>query len=280
MSGSTSSAGACCRSCGDDESSALRVNAPRYDEEIVPGQDLAELLLTLVSGLEDGDIVVVSSKAVAKAEGRVVEVGEDPWERQRLIEQETVREVAWRDTPLGRVSVVENRLGVVGAAAGIDMSNVASGSAVLLPVDPDASARRIRADLRRLTGRNTAVVVTDTLGRPWRIGQTDVAIGCAGMLPLLDLSGTVDPYGNTLKVTAPAVADEVAAAAELAMGKVNGRPMAVVTGLSRLVLPADHDGPGARAILRPAEEDWFRQGSREAWEAGYRAGMAGAAGEP
>ena len=274
-----SSAGACCRSCGDEESSALRVKALRYDGEIVPGQDLAELLLALVSGLEDGDIIAVSSKAVAKAEGRVVEVGE-PWARERLIEQETVREVAWRDTPSGRVSVVENRLGVVGAAAGVDMSNVASGFAVLLPIDPDASARRIRADLRRLTGRNTAVVVTDTLGRPWRVGQTDVAIGCAGMLPLLDLSGTVDPYGNTLKVTAPAVADEVAAASELAMGKVSGRPMAVVTGLSRLVLPADQDGPGAQAILRPAEEDWFRQGSREAWEAGYRAGMAGAAGEP
>ena len=278
MSGSTSSSGARCQGCGDEEPSALRVNAPRYDGEIVPGQDLAELLLALVSGLEDGDIVVVSSKAVAKAEGRVVEVGES-WERQRLIEQETVREVAWRDTPSGRVSVVENRLGVVGAAAGVDMSNVVSGSAVLPPVDPDASARRIRANLRRLTGRNTAIVVSDTLGRPWRIGQTDVAIGCAGMPPLLDLSGTVDPYGNTLKVTAPAVADEVAAAAELAMGKLNGCPMAVVTGLVRLVLPADQDGPGARAILRSAEEDWFRQGSREAWEAGYRAGMAGAAGE-
>ena len=133
-----SSAGACCRSCGDEESSALRVKAPRYDGEIVPGQDLAELLLALVSGLEDGDIIAVSSKAVAKAEGRVVEVGE-PWARERLIEQETVREVAWRDTPSGRVSVVENRLGVVGAAAGVDMSNVASGFAVLLPIDPDSS---------------------------------------------------------------------------------------------------------------------------------------------
>lgn len=273
MSGSTSSGRAFYRSCTDEGLSALRVNAPRYNGEIAPGQDLSLLLMTLVDGLEDGDIVVVSSKAVAKAEGRVVEV-EGLQERQRLIESETVREVAWRDTSAGRVSVVENRLGIVGAAAGIDTSNVAPGSAVLLPVDPDGSARRIRAGLRRLTGRNVAVVVTDTLGRPWRRGQTDVAIGCARMIPLLDLAGAMDPYGNTLRVTAPAVADEVAAAAELTMRKTDGRPMAVVAGLKHLVLSAEQDGPGARAILRPAEEDWFRQGSREAWEAGYCAGKA------
>jgi coenzyme F420-0:L-glutamate ligase/coenzyme F420-1:gamma-L-glutamate ligase len=218
--------------------------------EIDAGTDLATVIAAHAPDLADGDIVVVSSKIVSKAEGRVVP-GED---RRAAIRSETVRVVAER----GETQIVQTRHGFVMAAAGVDNSNVAVGSLVLLPVDPDASARAIRAGL----GGRVGVIVTDTFGRAWRVGQTDLAIGAAGVRVLDEHHGRVDAHGNELAVTAPAIADEVAGAAELAMGKLSDIPVAVVSGLSRWVL--DEDGPGVRALVRPPEEDMFRLGTREA----------------
>jgi coenzyme F420-0:L-glutamate ligase/coenzyme F420-1:gamma-L-glutamate ligase len=150
------------------------------------------------------------------------------------------------------------------AAAGIDASNVAAGTVLLLPEDPDASARRIRAALLERTGANVGVVVTDTAGRAWRDGQTDLAIGAAGLTVLESFAGRTDAHGNPLVVTAPAVADEIASAAELAQGKLGARPFAVLTGRADLVLPPDQDGPGARTLVRPEGADLFGYGAREA----------------
>jgi hypothetical protein len=150
------------------------------------------------------------------------------------------------------------------AAAGVDASNTPPGTALTLPRDPDRSARDLRHGVLEATGLNIGVVLTDTAGRAWRLGQTDLAVGCAGMAPLVDLSGTQDTHGNTLLVTAPAVADELAAAADLIKGKTSGRPVAVVRGLSSVVLPPGEDGPGAAALVRPAAEDLFGLGAREA----------------
>ncbi|MCZ3389937.1 MAG: coenzyme F420-0:L-glutamate ligase [Actinomycetia bacterium] len=218
--------------------------------EITTGQDLAALIVSSHAGLQDGDIVVVSSKAVSKAEGRVV-----AGDRDDVVVGETVRIVAERDG----LTIVETRHGLVLAAAGVDASNVAAGSIVLLPEDPDASARALRVSLQAAVGCPLGVIVTDTAGRPWRLGQTDIAIGAAGVTPLQDLRGTPDMHGRMLEVTVPAVADEIAAAAELVMGKAAGTPVAVVRGLGHLVQEAD--GPGARAIVRPRGEDLFPLGS-------------------
>lgn len=232
----------------------LRVLAPDGVGEVRPGDDLAALLVDRVA-LEDGDVVLVTSKAVSKAEGRVV-----PGTREEALPGETVRVVARR----GPTQIVRTRHGLTLAAAGIDGSNVEPGSVVLLPVDPDASARLIRARLRELTGRTVGVVVTDTAGRPWREGQTDLAIGAAGLRVLEDFAGRRDGYGNDLVVTAPAVADELAGAAELAQGKLGGRPFAIVRGRADLVLPLDDDGAGAAALVRPDGADLFGYGAREA----------------
>jgi coenzyme F420-0:L-glutamate ligase / coenzyme F420-1:gamma-L-glutamate ligase len=220
--------------------------------EIVEGTDLARLV---APHLSDGDVVVVTSKVVSKAEGRVV-----TGDREQAILDETVRVLARR----GPTSIVESRIGVVLAAAGVDASNVAPGSLVLLPVDPDASARRLRERLLALRGINVAVVVSDTAGRTWRHGQTDLAIGTAGMLPLESFDGRTDGYGNPLAVTAPAIADEIAGIAEVVSGKLGNRPVTVVRGLADRVLPAREHGPGARALVRAAGEDMFGLGSREA----------------
>ncbi len=160
--------------------------------------------------------------------------------------------------------IVRHRTGHVLANAGIDASNVEQGSVVLLPRDPDASARGLRTRLRTLTGRNVGVVVTDTAGRAWREGQTDIAIGAAGLLVAEDYAGRVDAHGNELAVTAPAVADEIAGAAELAQGKLGGRPLAVVRGRADLVLAPGDDGPGAQALVRAEGLDLFGYGAREA----------------
>lgn len=232
----------------------LRVLAPDGVGEVRPGDDLAALLVDRVA-LEDGDVVLVTSKAVSKAEGRVV-----PGTREEALPGETVRVVARR----GPTQIVRTRHGLTLAAAGIDGSNVEPGSVVLLPVDPDASARLIRARLRELTGRTVGVVVTDTAGRPWREGQTDLAIGAAGLRVLEDFAGRRDGYGNDLVVTAPAVADELAGAAELAQGKLGRRPFAIVRGRADLVLPLDDDGAGAAALVRPDGADLFGYGAREA----------------
>ncbi len=164
----------------------------------------------------------------------------------------------------GPTTIVENHLGLVMAAAGIDGSNVPAGHLVLLPRDPDGSARALRRGLHAATGRNVAVIVTDTAGRAWRQGQTDLAIGAAGFVVLDDHAGRVDGYGNPLAVTAPALADEVAGAADLAQGKLAGRPVALVRGLAAHVLPAGDDGPPARSLNRPLAQDMFALGTREA----------------
>jgi coenzyme F420-0:L-glutamate ligase/coenzyme F420-1:gamma-L-glutamate ligase len=181
-------------------------------------------------------------------------------DRETAVEEETVRVVAQR----GPVRIVRNRLGLIMAAAGVDASNVPAGSVVLLPVDPDASARTLRREVLRRTGTNVGVVVTDTSGRAWREGQTDLAVGAAGLLVAEDFAGRTDPHGNPLAVTLPAVADEIAGAAELAQGKLAGRPVAVVRGRADLVLPPEQDGPGAASLVRPEGGDLFGWGAREA----------------
>ncbi|MFD0904545.1 coenzyme F420-0:L-glutamate ligase [Actinomadura sediminis] len=223
--------------------------------EVGEGDDVA----ALVPGdlIEDGDVLVVTSKIVSKAEGRVL-VADD---REKAIDAETVRVVARRAHAGGETRIVETRQGLVLAAAGVDASNTAPGTVLLLPEDPDASARGIRAGVRAHTGKDVAVIVSDTLGRPWRNGLTDAAIGVAGLAPLDDMRGRDDAHGNRLEATITAVADEIAAAAELVKGKLSGVPIAVVRGLGSLVTP--DDGPGARALVRPPSEDMFRYGSAD-----------------
>ncbi|MBC9735434.1 coenzyme F420-0:L-glutamate ligase [Nocardioides marmotae] len=235
--------------------SGIEVWAPDGVGEVRAGDDLAALVLPLVE-LADGDVLVVTSKVVSKAEGRVV----SGTTREEALAGETVRVVARR----GPTTIVRTRHGLTMAAAGIDASNVEVGSVVLLPLDPDDSARRLRAAVRERTGRNVGVVVTDTAGRAWREGQTDIAVGAAGLLVAEDFGGRVDAHGNPLVVTAPAVADEIAGVAELASGKLGARPFAVVRGRADLVLAPGDDGPGARALVRPEGGDLFGYGAREA----------------
>ncbi len=247
----------------------VRCWAPEGVPEIGAGDDLAAVVAAAVGPLEDGDVVVVSSKIVSKAEGRQV-VAED---REQAITDETVRVVATRPGGGGgTVRIVENRLGIVGAAAGVDASNVAPGTVLLLPEDPDASAALLRTALADRTGAVIGVVVTDTLGRPWRRGQTDVAIGAAGIDVLEDLRGLPDGGGRRMDVTVVAIADEIAALADLVKGKAANRPIAVVRGLAAHVLA--EAGPGARSVVRPSDEDMFRRGSDEAYADGYRDGYA------
>ncbi|HWU20421.1 MAG TPA: coenzyme F420-0:L-glutamate ligase, partial [Nocardioides sp.] len=232
----------------------LQVSAPDGVPEIEAGADLAAVLLPLLD-LRDGDILVVTSKVVSKAEGRVVTGDREEW-----ITRETQRVVATR----GATRIVRNRLGLTMAAAGVDASNVAVGSIVLLPEDPDRSARALRAAIAARLGVNAGVVVTDTAGRAWREGQTDIAVGAAGVVVAESFEGREDAHGNPLLVTAPAVADEIASAAELAQGKLGARPCAVVRGRADLVLPPGDDGPGAVALIRADGGDLFGYGAREA----------------
>ncbi|QFG21716.1 coenzyme F420-0:L-glutamate ligase [Actinomadura sp. WMMB 499] len=223
--------------------------------EVAEGDDVAALVPA--DSIEDGDVLVVTSKIVSKAEGRVL-VADD---REKAIDAETVRVVARRAHARGETRIVETRQGLVLAAAGVDASNTAPGTVLLLPEDPDASARNLRAGVRAHTGKDVAVIVSDTLGRPWRNGLTDAAIGVAGLAPLDDMRGRDDAHGNRLEATITAVADEIAAAGELVKGKLSGVPIAVVRGLGSLVTP--DDGPGARALVRPPAEDMFRYGSSD-----------------
>src|SRR6516225_2666368 len=208
--------------------------------EITAGADLAGLIAEAATDLTDGDIVTVTSKIVSKAEGRVVRA-----DREDAIDAETVRVVARR----GQTRIAETRHGLVLAAAGVDASNTPPGTVVLLPEDPDGSARRLRKGLQDRLGVRIGVVVTDTLGRPWRAGQTDAAIGAAGVAPLRDYRGTADTFGTALEVTVAAVADEIAAAGDLVKGKAAGIPVAVIRGLADLVTEAD--GPGAPCGTSP-----------------------------
>jgi coenzyme F420-0:L-glutamate ligase len=232
--------------------------------ELRPGDDLAAQIATHADSLLDGDVVVVTSKVVAKVEGRLIVLDTaDPDEReaarQQAITEETVRVVAER----GPLRIVETKQGLVLAAAGVDESNVARNELALLPVDPDASAHRLRERLRELRGVSVAVIVSDSMGRPWRAGIVDNAIGVAGLTSVTDPRGTTDGYGNVLQVTQVAVADEIAAAADLVKGKLAGIPVAVVRGLARDG-KLDDDGMGSRSLIRPSEEDMFRLGTAEA----------------
>ena len=240
--------------------------------EVRPGDDLGALIVAAIGDdqpLQDGDILVVTSKIVSKAEDRFVEADD----REEAITAETVRVVASRTAASGHVTrIVESRLGIIAAAAGVDASNTPAGTVLLLPMDPDASARALAAALRTRLGTQVGVLISDTLGRAWREGQTDHAIGAGGVHVFEDLRGRTDAEGRPLMVTMPCVADELAGAADLVKGKADRRPVAVVRGRGDLV--GDLDLPGARSIVRPGERDFFRLGSDEAYAEGYSDGSA------
>ena len=225
--------------------------------EVVPGDDLAEILagaLTQTEGpdLADGDVVVVTQKIVSKAEGRLVAIDPDePGAKAALVESEAVRILRRR----GDLIIAETRHGFVCASAGIDLSNVKAGQAALLPVDADRSARGIAAGLRHHLGVDVGVIVSDTFGRAWRRGVTDIAIGCAGVAGVVDLRGTPDATGRELQATEVCVADELAAAAELVMGKDRNIPAAVVRGVPRSWL---RPSSVAAEVVRTPAEDLFR----------------------
>jgi coenzyme F420-0:L-glutamate ligase / coenzyme F420-1:gamma-L-glutamate ligase len=236
--------------------------------EFRPGDDLGTAIAATAPWLRDGDVVVVTSKVVSKCEGRLVPAPQDAEERdqlrRKLVDGEAVRVLARK----GRTLITENRLGLVQAAAGVDGSNVERDELALLPLDPDASAAALRGRLRERLGVDVAVVITDTMGRAWRNGQTDAAVGAAGLAVLHNYSGSVDRYGNELLVTEVAIADEIAAAADLVKGKLAAMPVAVVRGLTRNIT-AD-DGSTARQLVRPGTEDLFWLGTAEAVDMGRR----------
>jgi coenzyme F420-0:L-glutamate ligase/coenzyme F420-1:gamma-L-glutamate ligase len=238
--------------------------------EVVPSTNLFEVITAAVGEtLQDGDILVVTSKIVSKAEGRIVAADD----REDAITAETVRVVASRVSESGHTTrIVENKLGMISAAAGVDASNTPHGTVLLLPVDPDASALALAARLRQRLRIRIGVIISDTLGRAWREGQTDSAIGAAGVHVFEDMRGQTDAEGRPLVVTQPCVADELASAADLVKGKAARLPVAVVRGRADLVGPLDL--PGARSIVRPAERDMFHTGADEAYAAGYAAGAA------
>lgn len=250
--------------------SALQIVAPDGVPTLTSGTDIAAALVPVLAnltwpdgrvGIEAGDVVVISSKIVSKAEGRLARASE----REALIEAESVREIARREYDDDRppLRIVENRQGVVMAAAGIDSSNTHPGTVLLLPQDPDASARTIRRGLAaRLGGVRPGVVLTDSAGRPWRAGITDFALGAAGIAVLADHRGENDDAGRALESTVVNAADEIAAAADLLKGPRGGRPVAVVRGLAHVVTP--DDGPGARGLNRTGAEDLFSLGTAEA----------------
>ena len=217
--------------------------------EIDERSDLAAELAS-VADLRDGDVLVVTQKVVSKAEGRVVPV-RDAAAKARIVESESVRVLRRR----GDLTIAETRHGFVCANAGVDLSNVPLGTAALLPLDPDRSARGLHDRLAHQHGVDVAVIISDTFGRPWRLGVTDVAIGVAGLRPVIDLRGTPDANGRILDVTEVAIADELAAAADLVMGKSAGYPAAVITGV-----PAAWFGAGSVAgdVVRPRADDLFR----------------------
>ncbi|MET9853854.1 coenzyme F420-0:L-glutamate ligase [Streptomyces sp. NPDC006450] len=220
--------------------------------EVRPGDDLAALIAAAGPELRDGDVLLVTSKIVSKAEGRIVRADS----REAAIDAETVRVVARR----GALRIVENRQGLVMAAAGVDASNTEAGTVLLLPEDPDASAAAIRAGLRELLSVDVGVIVTDTFGRPWRTGLTDVAIGAAGVRVLDDLRGGADAHGNPLSATVVATADELAAAGDLVKGKAEGLPVAVVRGLAHVL----GEGSSGADLVRSPADDMFRLGTSEA----------------
>ena len=236
----------------------ITIFAPAGIGEVMPGTDLAEIILPAIDAdpagpLRNDDIVVVTSKIISKAEGRI----EPATRRTEMITLEARRTVARR----GETRIVRTRTGLTIAAAGIDNSNLATNSILLLPRDPDASAALLHQRLQAATGLRLGVIISDTAGRPWRLGQTDHAIGISGVRAVADYIGARDAYGNELQVTAMAVADEIAAAADLVKGKLRGRPVAVVRGLGQLLSETDS---GGRDLIRDPADDMFGYGSREA----------------
>ena len=219
------------------------------------GDDLVSMLLDAVTAhdasLEHHDLLIVTSKVVSKSEGQVVSFDGTEGQKVKLIEQESRRILRRR----GPMRITETHHGFVNANAGIDLSNTDDGTAVLLPKDPDRSARRIRGEVQRRSGVDVAVIVTDTFGRVWRQGVTDVAIGLAGLKPILDLRGTSDAMGRVLEVTEVCVADEIAGAANLVLGKAEGTPFAIVRGLDESYFG---EGSVKEGIIRTANEDLFR----------------------
>jgi coenzyme F420-0:L-glutamate ligase / coenzyme F420-1:gamma-L-glutamate ligase len=224
--------------------------------EVQPGDELADLILAALmpagSQLEDYDVVVVTQKVVSKAEGRLVPIDpDDPVARRQLVLSESARVLRERDGLI----IAETHHGFVCANAGVDLSNVADGQAALLPVDPDRSARHIRDALKARTGLQVGVIISDTFGRPWRMGLTDVAIGCAGIAAVIDLRGTRDTSGRELAVTEVCVVDEMAGAAELAKGKASNIPVVVVRGAE----PSWFRESSVRSeVVRPRDQDLFR----------------------
>jgi coenzyme F420-0:L-glutamate ligase len=242
--------------------------------ELRPGDDLAALIAEHAPPLEDGDVLVVTSKIVSKVEGRLLVLESDDRDereaaRQEAIDSETVRVVARR----GELKIVQTRHGLVMASAGVDASNVARNEIALLPVDPDASAQLLRESLRERLGVEVGVIITDTMGRAWRDALTDVAIGVAGITAVTDPRGESDAFGNVLDITRVAVADEIAAAGDLVKGKLAGIPVAVVRGLAPDGKLPD-DGLGSRELVRRPSTDMFRLGTDEAIAMG-RADAAG-----
>ncbi len=230
--------------------------------EVHPGDDLCDILAEAITadppgrkvvpgGLRDGDVLVVTQKVVSKAEGRLVAIGDDPDAKRRVVESEAVRIVRRR----GDLVITETRHGFVCANSGVDLSNVELGTAALLPIDPDRSARKIREGLLHRHQVSVGVIVSDTFGRAWRRGVTDIAIGIAGIAGIVDLRGTTDANGRVLDVTEICVADEIAAAAELVMGKDRAVPAAVVRGIDPRWF---RSASVATEIVRPPDEDLFR----------------------
>jgi coenzyme F420-0:L-glutamate ligase / coenzyme F420-1:gamma-L-glutamate ligase len=235
--------------------SSLQILAIDGIGEIRPGDEIADAVIAAASAqgtpLAAGDCLVVTQKIVSKAEGRLVELDpDDIAARHRLVESESVRIVRRR----GDLVISETRHGFVCANAGIDLSNVEAGHAALLPVEPDRSAKHVRDAVRARAGVDVAVIISDTFGRPWRRGLTDVAIGVSGIAAVVDLRETPDALGRILHVTEVAIADEIAAAAELVMGKASGIPVAIVRGLDATWF---REG-SYRELVRPAHEDLFR----------------------
>jgi coenzyme F420-0:L-glutamate ligase/coenzyme F420-1:gamma-L-glutamate ligase len=230
----------------------LEIRAVDGIGEVGPGDDLVQLLVEARPGLEDGDVLVVTQKVVSKAEAQLVPIDpNDPDSKAKIIESESVRVLRRR----GDLVVSETRHGFVCANAGVDLSNVQQGWAALLPEDPDRSARRLRDGLRAALGVDMAVIISDTFGRTWRRGLTDVAIGCAGIRAIVDLRGTADANGRELAVTEVCVVDELAAAAELVLGNANGLCAAVIRGVDPSWLGR---GEVRAEVVRPPAEDLFR----------------------
>jgi len=220
--------------------------------EVTPGDDLISLIADAKPDLQDGDVLVVTQKVVSKAEAQLVPIDPgDPLSKQKIVEGESVRILRRR----GELIVAETRHGFVCANAGVDLSNVTAGWAALLPEEPDRSARRLRDGLRGRLDVDVAVIISDTFGRPWRRGLTDVAIGCAGIKPIVDLRGTKDSNGYELQVTEVCVVDELASAAEMVMGKATGLCAAVVRGVDPEWMGR---GDVVADVVRPADEDLFR----------------------